>query len=118
MPDYEVNEGYIRSRFRDINGAFAKYVSLAPVRPLGHQQYTVSTTVTTITPPSGTKRMHLRSVGQPINFRDDGVNPSDISGFPIMADEWLLYDSEVVDFRMIRAASATNDADVRCAFYA
>lgn len=100
------------------NKAYAQYFSLAPTTPLGHAQYTVGITVTTITAPAGTKRMHFRSLGAPVNFRDDGVDPSGSSGFPILADEWLLYDSEVIDFRVTRASDATTDADVRVAFYA
>lgn len=118
MADLEITEGYVRSRWRDINGAFAKYVSLAPVVPLGHQQVTVSSGVVTLTPPTGTKRMHLRPLSGDINFRDDGVDPTSSTGFPIMADEWLLYDSEVNDFRMTLASTATSDADVRIAYYA
>lgn len=118
MADREQDEGYIRYRYRDLVGAFARYVSLAPARPLGHAQYTVGVAVVTISAPADTKRMHFRSLGSPVNFRDDGVDPTGTSGFPILADEWLLYDSEVSDFRVIRASTATADADVRVAFYA
>lgn len=119
MADKELTVGYTRERWRDLgNEVYAKYISLAPVRPLGHQQVTVSTGVTTLSPPAGAKRMHLRSLGQPINWRDDGVDPSSTSGFPILSDEWLLYDAEVNDFRMTTGSTATGDADVRIAYYA
>jgi hypothetical protein len=127
MADLEKQQGGtgVRARFRDLditdtsdNKAYAQYFSLAPTVPLGHAQYTVGTGVTTISAPAGTKRMHFRSLGSPVNFRDDGVDPSGSTGFPILADEWLLYDSEVIDFRVTRSNSATVDADVRVAFYA
>lgn len=127
MTDVEKQVGTtgLRIRARDIdplqpddgNKAYAEYVSLAPATPLGHVQATVSTGVTSVTPPSGTKRMHLRSLGQPINWKDDGNSPSSTDGFPLLADEWLNYDNEFTVFKMTLSVDATGDADVRMAFY-
>lgn len=93
-------------------------MSLAPSIPLGHQQVTVSSGVTTLSPPANTRRMHLRALGQPVNWRDDGVDPTSTSGFPLLADEWLDYDSDVSDFRLTLASTAVGDSDVRIAYYA
>lgn len=122
MPDYGQTVGVdnLRHLYRPIGtDAWAQYVSLAPVVPLGHFQVTVSTAAITLpTIPAEARRVIIRSLGQPINYRDDGTSPTASTGFPILADEWIVYDTvPTAAFKMIRAASATADADVRIAFY-
>lgn len=127
MPDRELNQGYIRGRFRDLeplsndqdNKSYAQYVSAAPVTPLGHFQVTVGAVATGLPSiPAEARRVYITSVGQPINFRDDGVDPSASSGYPIPADTHFTYDTvPTTDFRMCTAAAATGSADVRVAYY-
>lgn len=98
---------------------YAQYVSLAPVTPLGHFQVTVSSTPLPLPSiPSGARRVAIRSLGQPINFRDDGTDPDAGNGFPILTDEWLIYDTvPTTAFKMVLGTGATGDADVRIAYY-
>jgi len=121
-----VGTSNLRTRYRDLDPllvegeptkAYAEYVSLGAATPLGHSQVTVSTGVTSVTPPTGTKKMHLRTLGQPINWKDDGTSPSSTDGFPLLADEWLNYDNDFTVFKMTLSVDATGDADVRMAFY-
>lgn len=59
-------------------------------------------------------RVVIRVLAGDVNFRDDGTNPSDTTGFPIKQDETLVYDgSDLSAVKLIRAASAAADADVR-----
>lgn len=128
MPDKEVTTGYIRTRYRDIDldlvpahpeKAYAQYISLAPVTPLGHEQETVSTAAVGLPNlPAETRKVYIFSKGQPLNYRDDGVAPTAGTGFPIPADTLFVYDNDTnSDFQMILDADATADADVRIAYY-
>ncbi len=128
MPDLEQLTGYIRSRFRDLdiaspvadpNKAYAQYVSLAPATPLLHEQLTVSTIALALPNlPAEARRVYIFSKGQPLNFRDDGVNPTAGTGYPIPADTHFVYDNTPSSsFKLIRDSTATGDADVRIAYY-
>jgi hypothetical protein len=88
--------------------------------PLGHVQVSVGTTVVAL--PSlpardRIRRVTIRVLGQPINFRDDGVDPTGAVGFPLLADETLVYDGDPELFRMRTDSTATGNADVRIAYY-
>jgi hypothetical protein len=117
----------MRGRFRDLeplnpetsNKSYALYTSAAPVTPLGHFQVTVGTSAVGLPSiPAEARRVYLTPVGAPINFRDDGTNPTGSSGYPIPADTHFTYDVEpTATFKMIRASTATSDADVRVAYY-
>jgi len=126
MADKEVTTGMggVRMRFRDLdflssdeaNKAYAQYFSAAPVTPLGHQEYSVGASAVPLASiPAGAKRMHVRVLTADIFWTDfPGDTPTLSHGFPIKADEWLLYDSEPTpDFKMVSSAVA----DVRIAFY-
>lgn len=120
--DYEVNAGYVRHRYRPLDAnatVFAEYVSQAPVRALGHEKITVSSVAIALPSiPAGTRRVVIRPLDQPINFRDDGTDPTADAGFPIFANEFFIYDTEPdANFKMITSAAATGDADVRVAYY-
>ncbi len=126
--DKEHLTGSIRSRFRDLDvalpdnhpdKAYAQYVSAAPVTPLGHFQVTVGVTAVSLPSlPAEARRVILTSIGQPINFRDDTTAPTASTGYPIPADTHFVYDTDPdSNFKMIRAAGATGDADVRVAYY-
>jgi hypothetical protein len=128
MADVEGTGANLRKRFRDLepaavaadpNKAFAEYVSVAPAVPLGHQQVTVTTAAVALPSlPEGTKRVVIRPLSDPINFRDDGVDPTSTTGMYIFADELFVYDTEpTASFKMIRAADAADDVDVRIAYY-
>ncbi len=127
MADYEGTGSQIRKRFRDIdplssdepNKAFAEYLSLAPATPLGHVKVSVGTTAVGLPSlPSNCRRVYLTPLGQPIEFRDDGVTPDGSNGYPIPANTHFNYDTEPsANFLMVRSSTATADADVRIAYY-
>lgn len=127
MPDYRQYTGLdnLPHIYRPITGnaggeaAWAQYVSLAPVTPLGHFQVTVSGSAVPLpTIPPEARRVVIRTLGQPINFRDDGTSPTGTTGFPMLADEWIVYDTvPTIDFEMILGSTATGDADVRVSYY-
>jgi hypothetical protein len=126
MPDYRqfvgldnLPHGYRPIGTDSNNPIWAQYVSLAPVVPLGHFQVTVSSAAVPLPSiPAEARRVVIRSLGQPINFRDDGTPPTGTSGFPILADEWIIYDTvPTTNFEMISASTATGDADVRISYY-
>jgi hypothetical protein len=56
-------------------------------------------------------------MNQPVNWRDDGTDPTSTTGMPLLKDESLVFDGTMGNFKLIRAASATGDADVRVAYY-
>lgn len=89
-----------------------------PAVALGHQKITVGTTAVGFNdPPARTKRTMIRTLGQPINFRDDGVDPDANTGMTLLKDEILIFDADPNQFKMIRTAAASGDADVRVSFY-
>lgn len=94
-------------------------VSAGPSTPLGHASATVTIAAVGLpNPPALSRRAVIRPLGQPINWRDDGVDPTAGTGMPLLADEPMVYDGEpLTNFKMIRAASATTDIDVRVAYY-
>ena len=61
------------------------------------------------------RRVMIRVLGGPINFRDDGVDPTDSEGFTILKDEVFVYDGDFERFRMVKDDVA--DADVRIIYY-
>lgn len=127
MPDFELTEGTVRHRYRDLeplssdadNKAYARYVSTAPVTPLGHHKFTVGgspVALPGLTPE--VRRVYLTSIGQPLEFRDDGTDPDGSNGYPIPADTHFVYDNDVPSsFRLILASTATGPADVRVCYY-
>ena len=123
MADKELNTGYIRSRYRDLeplssdepNKAYAVYTSSAPVTPLGHKEYSVSGSQSLTGLPTGIKRAHLYNLGpDDAYWTDDGTTPSSSHGFPLKKDVWLLYDVEMdSNFKIVSVGSS----DIRVAFY-
>lgn len=92
--------------------------NMGATQPLGHTQVTVTSTVAVVTPPAGTRRITFRTVGQPINFTDDGVNPTASTGFPLFANEVMVHDvDEPKLILMYLATGATADADVRIMYH-
>lgn len=94
-------------------------VSLGPSNPLGHEQLTVGTSAVGLPNiPAGTRRVLLRVVNQPVNWTDFPDDPPTATfGMPLLKDESLVFDGDPENFRLIRASSATADADVRVAYY-
>ncbi len=89
--------------------------------PLGHAVLSVTTSAVAL-PSIPTldriRRVVIRAVDQPINWQDDGVDPSSTTGMYLAAGDTLIYDGTRSDLiRLIRAASATTNADVRIAYY-
>jgi hypothetical protein len=114
----------IRGRWRDLepsaveadpNKAFAPYMSLAPVTPLGHNKVTVGTTPVGLPNiPEGAKRVVLYSMTNLFVYRDDGVSPSSTDGMPIPAETHFIYDTDPDENFLMWAAS---DTVVRVAYY-
>jgi len=91
---------------------------MGPTKSLGHASATVGTSAVGLTaPPAETRRTVIRTVGQPINWRDDGTDPTSTTGMALLSDETLVYDGDPALFKMIRSSTATADADVRIAYY-
>lgn len=58
-------------------------------------------------------RVVLRSIGQPINIDPLG-SPTSTTGWPLLKDEIIVFDgADLETFKMIRASTASGDADVR-----
>jgi hypothetical protein len=90
--------------------------SMGPTKPLGHNKVTVSSSAVSLPSiPAGVKRVVIRTLGQAINWRDDGTDPTSSVGMALLADETLVFDGDAYLFRMIR--SSGSDADVRVAYY-
>lgn len=89
--------------------------------PIGHEQVTVGAAAVSLPGLANydlnrITRVVLRNIAYPVNWRDDGVDPTAGTGFPLMADEVFVYDgADLTKFRLIRAAS--NDVDVRVIYY-
>lgn len=118
MADYEATQGYIRYRYRDIGGAFAQYVSAAPVLPLGHFELTVSTTALGLPSiPADARRVVIYS-DQKLSWVDDGSTPTSAHGMILPAGTVFVYDTDPdANFKMVLGPGATGDADVRVAYY-
>lgn len=125
MADKEHLEGNIRSRFRDLepgvpdadpNKAYARYISAAPVTPLGHTEIAVGTSPVALSGiPAGAKRLVLYSPDYAVTFTDvTGDSPSSTHGMIIPSATVFVYDSEpTTDFKL-RSDSSTS---VRLAYY-
>src|SRR5688572_10796077 len=109
MADLEANEGYIRARYRDLGGAHAKYVSAAPVTPLGHAEVSVSTSAVGLPSiPADCRRVVLFAVANPVTFTDTaGDSPSATHGMIIPADTVFVYDTDPDENFKLWAASST-----------
>lgn len=88
--------------------------------PLGHAQVTVAGAAVIL--PSlpaiwRVRRATIRTLLQPINWRDDGVDPTNTVGMFLDKGETLIYDGDMTLFKMITDASATGSADVRVAYH-
>lgn len=89
-----------------------------PARALGHEQLTVSTAAVALQQaPENARRTVIRTLGQDINWRDDGADPTASDGMALLADETLVFDGDPFLIRLIRASTASGDADVRVAYY-
>lgn len=81
---------------------------------LGHEQVTVGAAATPLPNLASYDagrifRVVIRPVGAPINWRDDGIDPTDTTGFPLMADEIFVYDgADLAKFKMYGATVDTR----------
>lgn len=89
--------------------------------PLGHFSLTVSTIAVglpNLPDLSRIRRVIIRNLGQPVNWRDDGTDPTGSTGFAALSDEIIVYDGNIPQqFKIIRASGATGDCDCRIAYY-
>jgi hypothetical protein len=88
---------------------------------LGHGKLTVGATALGLPALPDTDRIRrviIRTVNQPVNLRDDGTDPTGSTGLYLAAGDTIVHDGSRPDLiKLIRAADATADADVRVAFY-
>lgn len=89
-----------------------------PAVALGHEKVDVGTSaVGFANVPTRVKRTMIRTLGQPINWRDDGQDPDGSTGMTLLKDEVLIFDADPNRFKMIRTSAATGNADVRVSYY-
>lgn len=63
------------------------------------------------------RRVVVRGLGQPWEWRDDGVDPDGSNGFHQLADEIVVFDNDFSQLKLVRASTATADVDMRIAYY-
>lgn len=89
--------------------------------PLGHTSLVVGVTpveLPDLPPLDRIRRVVIRTIDQPICWRDDDTDPTGSTGMFLDAAETLVYDSTRADLlRFVKADSADGDADVRVAYY-
>ncbi len=128
MADYEstISGSSIRGRYRDLeptvaqndpNKAFAPYMSLAPVTPLGHFELSVGsgaggTGLPSL--PSDAKRVVILSRDAELTYTDDGSAPSNTHGMIIPQNVRLIYDTDPDSNFKMWCPTASN---VRIAYY-
>ena len=90
-------------------------------RPLGHEKLNVGTTAVGFqslpADIDSIRRVVVRNLGQPVCWRDDGINPTGSTGFYQYKDEVWVTDSAFTQIKLIRAVEATGDADCRIIYY-
>jgi hypothetical protein len=87
---------------------------------LGFEQLTVGSTV--VGPPNlpnvdRTRRIVIQPLGNPLNYRDDGVDPTGSVGLQIPADSFFVFDGDPSKLRLRTDNSAIGTADVRFGYY-
>ncbi len=87
-----------------------------PLRTLGYQKLSVSSTAVGFTIPSGTVRMAVINVEtDAVRVRTDGTNPTSASGMPFAAgSSFAVCPGQIVAFRAIRV---TTDASLSIEYY-
>lgn len=81
------------------------------LHPAGHTQDTVSGVTKLaggVLPADNIERVTVRVSNAPVRFRDDGVDPTGTTGFPLLADETITFDSAFDDIRFIADATAVG----------
>lgn len=67
---------------------------------------------------SRVRRIVIRTVDQPVCLRDDGTDPTSTTGLYLAPGDTIVHDGSRPDqIKLIRAADASADADVRVAYY-
>ena len=89
--------------------------------PLGHFGLTVTSTpqvLPSLPALDRIRRVLIRTVDQPICWTDDGTAPGPTSGMYLAAGDSLVYDGTRADqIQLVKAATATANADLRVAYY-
>lgn len=85
------------------------------LQPAGYTQLTSLASAASLgTVPNGTKLTLIQAQGQPIRWRDDGVNPTSSVGMLLDAGQTLVYNGDPAAMRLIETASS---AVVNVSFY-
>lgn len=89
--------------------------------PLGHESLTVGVSAigfADLPEVDRVRRVVIRTLNQPVCWRDDGTDPTSSTGMYLGSGDTLVYDAtEPNELKFIRASDATGDADVRVAYY-
>jgi hypothetical protein len=115
----------VRGRFRDLeplnletsNKSYAIYMSMGPITPLGHVRKTITNTPQSLTDlagfPTGIKQLDIYNLSSDTDVyftHFAGQSPGAALGFPIRADSWFRYDSDVVnaDFKLVTLSGTAS----------
>lgn len=96
------------------NGVQVRFVAL------NFAQATVDTTV--ISPPGlpnvdRVRRIIIQPLGNPLIYRDDGVDPTGTTGLLIPADAFFVFDGDPSKLRLRTDGTASGTADTRFGYY-
>lgn len=85
------------------DGGWAEHVvvSDANIDPLGYEQITSLSTVRQLTPPNGARVALIIAEGAPVEWRDDGQNPTASVGMPLLANTPFPYNGDLSAIRFI-----------------
>jgi hypothetical protein len=90
------------------------YTVDAKLIPLGYQQITSLSTVKGLTVPPGARAALIQPTGQPVRWRDDGVDPTATIGMQILATLDILYTGDLAAIRFIET---TGSAVLNISYY-
>lgn len=92
------------------------YDNYTPVKALGYEQKTVSTSAVTLTVAAGANYCLIEVQDDSVRFRDDGTAPTSSVGMPLASGQSIEYDGQPEDLQFIRSGSA--DAKLNVLYYA
>ncbi|RRV49572.1 hypothetical protein [Pseudomonas sp. p106] len=97
-------------------GPGGTYAGTRQLYALGYQQVPVAidAVAPAPVPPAGTIVALMKVEGAPVRYRDDGVDPTQAIGMPLMIGESLVYDAVMLDMRLIAQQAG---AIVNIAYY-
>lgn len=90
---------------------------MSPVfTPLGNPRQTIGATAALLASvPAGTSHALIRVITGSVTFRDDSIDPTPTTGFPLEAGDTLRYDGDFTKLKLVRSGS--SDATIAVAYY-